>query len=149
MNRREIERAEMICRAKGVRLTDQRKRVLAIVNDQARPMGAYEILEQLEKTVAGAKPPTVYRALAFLQRQGLVHRIESLNAFVGCVHPEHPHVVQFLICRQCGLVQELEDKSVQHILESVVRDSGFEAESQVVEVTGRCSGCCTKFPENG
>jgi len=104
-------------------------------------MGAYEILERLGP---GIKPPTVYRALAFLQQQGLVHRLESLNAFVGCVHPDHPHAGQFLICRECGLVEELEDDRVKRILELAVRDSGFEADSQVVEMTGRCSGCQSK-----
>ena len=53
----------------------------------------------------------MYRALQFLQSQGLVHRLESLNAYVGCVHPEHPHASQFLICRDCGQVEELAHES--------------------------------------
>ena len=141
MQSRILEQAELICGAKGVRLTARRKRVLSIVCAHTRPMGAYEILERLGP---GIKPPTVYRALAFLQQQGLVHRLESLNAFVGCVHPDHPHAGQFLICRECGLVEELEDERVKRILELAVRDSGFKADSQVVEVTGRCSGCLSK-----
>ena len=134
--------AERLCARSGARLTPQRRQVLAILCDDPRPLGAYEILERLGEAVPGAKPPTVYRALEFLQREGLVHRLESLNAFVGCVHPDHPHAGQFLICRDCGEVQELEDHGGESILQRAVGASGFEAESRVIEVTGRCARCC-------
>ncbi len=133
--------AERLCRGRGVRLTEQRRQVLAILCHNVRPMGAYEILDQLKPQLASAKPPTVYRALEFLLSQGFVHRIESLNAYVSCVHPEHPHASQFLICRECGEVRELESRKVDQTLDSALRDCGFEADSQVIEVTGRCLRC--------
>jgi len=136
-----MAQAERICHDKGVRLTAQRRKVLEILWDQHKPVGAYEILEKLVESVPSAKPPTVYRALDFLLEQGLVHRLESLKAFVGCRHPAHPHASQFLICKECGVVQELEDRNVFSTLGRAVAESGFEADSQVIEISGRCADC--------
>ena len=133
--------AEAICAAKGSRLTAQRRRVLEILCAGRRPMGAYEILERLALRAKGVKPPTVYRALDFLQSMGLVHRLESLNAFLGCVNPDHPHAGQFLICRDCGRVEEMEDPGVERRLGEAVSATGFLADSRVIEVTGRCADC--------
>lgn len=133
--------AEKLCRGRGVRLTPQRRSVLEILCHSNKPMGAYEILDLMQREVPGARPPTVYRALDFLLTQGLAHRIESLNAYVSCVHPEHPHASQFLICRECGEVRELESRSVDRTLESALQACGFQADTQVVEVTGRCLRC--------
>ena len=136
-----VGRAERICHERGVRLTPQRRRVFEILCAAARPMGAYEILEQMAGTTAGAKPPTVYRALEFLQRQGLVHRLESINAFVGCVHPDHPHAGQFLICSDCGEVSELEDSAVARSLQAAGKAAGFRTTRPVVELIGTCAQC--------
>ena len=136
-----LRQADQICRERGVRLTLQRRRVLEILSAWPQPMGAYEILERLAGTIPGARPATVYRALQFLQSQGLVHRLESLNAYVGCVHPEHPHASQFLICRDCGQVEELADASVEQILGRAARALGFRADSKIIEVTGCCARC--------
>lgn len=133
--------AERLCKGRGARLTSQRRQVLEILCANPRPLGAYDILELLKDGVPTAKPPTVYRALEFLLEQGLVHRIESLNAYVGCVHPDHPHASQFLICRDCGEVRELESRSVDRTLGSAIRECGFKADSRVIEVTGRCLRC--------
>ncbi|TVO72518.1 transcriptional repressor [Sedimenticola selenatireducens] len=133
--------ADEICLGRGVRLTSQRRQVLEILCDHHKPMGAYDILDLLKVQLPSAKPPTVYRALDFLLEQGLVHRLESLNAYVGCIHPEHPHASQFLICRDCGEVRELESRNVDRTLDSELKACGFKAESQVIEVTGRCLRC--------
>ncbi len=133
--------AEQLCEGRGARLTSQRRQVLEILCASNKPLGAYDILELLKDGVPSAKPPTVYRALEFLLEQGLVHRIESLNAYVGCVHLDHPHSSQFLICRDCGEVRELESRSVERTLGSAVKECGFKADSRVIEVTGRCLRC--------
>jgi len=139
-----LHQAESLCQARGVRLTLHRRQVLEILCRSPRPMGAYDILDELLQQIPGARPTTVYRALAFLQQQGLIHRIESLNAFLGCLHPEHPHAGQFLICRRCGLVQDLENEEVEHCLERAAEASGFELDSRVVEVIGCCASCTGK-----
>jgi Fur family zinc uptake transcriptional regulator len=136
-----LDHAEALCRRRGARLTAQRRQVLAIVWGAERPVGAYEILDALRAQVPGAAPPTVYRALEFLVEQGLVHRLATLHAFVGCAHPDEPHAGQFLICRACGAVCELEDPVVRRSVQAAADASGFRAEHPVVEISGRCARC--------
>jgi Fur family zinc uptake transcriptional regulator len=139
-----LDRAEALCKARGVRLTAQRRRVLAILCASPRPLGAYEILDVMREGSRTLAPPTVYRALDFLLEQGLVHKLESLHAFVGCNHPEHPHSSQFLICNACGEVTEIEDEAIARSLGSAARLSGFQPQRRVVEVLGTCAGCAQK-----
>ena len=141
---RALRRAERLCSERGVRFTEQRRRVFAIVCEADRPIGAYEILDAMRIRVRHPAPPTVYRALDFLLEQGLVHKLETLHAFVGCTHPEHPHAGQFLICTDCGDVTELEDDSISHSLRRVADESGFEMKRRVVEVIGTCVNCAHK-----
>ncbi|HEY1413668.1 MAG TPA: transcriptional repressor, partial [Rhodopila sp.] len=83
-----LTRASAICEGRGVRLTDLRRQVLGLILNREAPTGAYDLLDQLRSTRHGAAPPTVYRALEFLQEQGLVHKLQSLSAFVGCIAEE-------------------------------------------------------------
>lgn len=139
-----LDRAEALCRQRGARLTAQRRQVLGIVCGAQRPLGAYEILDALRTLLPGAAPPTVYRALEFLVGQGLVHRLETLHAFVGCARPNEPHAGQFLICRTCGAVHELEDPLVSRSVQAAADATGFRAERPVVEISGRCARCSGK-----
>jgi Fur family zinc uptake transcriptional regulator len=134
--------ADALCARLGVRLTALRKRVLELVWQSHKPLGAYDILAVLsEEDGRRAAPPTVYRALDFLQENGLVHRIASLNAFIGCVRPEHVHQGQFLICRQCHAAIELEQPAISQAIVGGAAEVGFTVETQTVEVVGLCAGC--------
>lgn len=137
-----LAEAESICTRQGLRLTTLRKRVLELVWASHKPLGAYDILAVLsEEDGRRAAPPTVYRALDFLLENGLVHRIASLNAFVGCSHPEHAHQGQFLICRSCNAAIELEQAAISDAIIAGAAGVGFAVESQTVEVVGLCAGC--------
>jgi Fur family zinc uptake transcriptional regulator len=136
-----VEQAVALCRARNVRLTAQRRRVLELVWAGHKPVGAYELLERLRAEGTNAVPPTVYRALDFLREQGLVHRIESLNAFVGCTHPEQDHGGQFLVCSACGQVAELDDAGIAAAMDVAADRLGFAPERRVVEVSGKCGQC--------
>lgn len=137
-----LAEAESICARQGVRLTVLRKRVLELVWQSHKPLGAYDILAVLsEEDGRRAAPPTVYRALDFLLENGLVHRIASLNAFVGCNRPEHAHQGQFLICRQCHAAIELEQAAISQAIVAAAAAVGFSVDSQTVEVVGLCAGC--------
>jgi Fur family zinc uptake transcriptional regulator len=137
-----LAEAESICMRQGLRLTVLRKRVLELVWQSHKPLGAYDILGVLsEADGRRAAPPTVYRALDFLLENGLVHRIASLNAFVGCSHPEHAHQGQFLICRGCNAAIELEQATISNAIVNAAAEVGFAVESQMVEVVGLCAGC--------
>jgi len=139
-----LDRAEAICAARGARLTPIRRRVLEIVWRGHRPMGAYGILEALSGKDGAAAPPTVYRALDFLIAQGLVHRLESLNAYVGSAQPEAGHVSQFLICTGCGEVTELGDGNIAVSAKKRAAAAGFTVDRLTIELAGRCPNCAAR-----
>jgi Fur family transcriptional regulator, zinc uptake regulator len=136
-----LTRAQDLCTDRKVRLTPLRLRVLELVWDSHRPRGAYALLEAL--TIDGRRPSplTVYRALEFLLEQGLVHRIESLNAYAGCPCPGTPHSGQFLICRLCSEVTELDDPGITRTLQAAGAAASFRIERQTVEISGLCRQC--------
>ena len=137
-----LAEADALCARQGLRLTALRRRVLELVWQSHKPLGAYDILAVLsEQDGRRAAPPTVYRALDFLLENSLVHRIASLNAFMGCSHPEHAHQGQFLICRQCHVAIELEQASISDAIVASANDVGFSVETQNVEVVGLCGTC--------
>ena len=134
--------AEAICRARGLRLTELRRAVLELVWSGNKPVGAYDVLEALGKRRGRVAPPTVYRALDFLLANGLVHRIESRNAFVGCAAgPGRPHESSFLICVDCGRAAELDDRRIGAAISDSLAGSGFQATRRMIEVAGRCADC--------
>ncbi len=136
-----LKQAESLCAQSGARLTKQRKQVLELIWQNHKAHKAYDILEQMAAVDPSAKPPTVYRALDFLQEQGLVHKIHSLNAYVGCPHPEHSTGHQFLICEKCGTVDDIHDNTVSTALTHTAHSNKFKANRQVVEVFGVCAKC--------
>ncbi|MEG3618017.1 Fur family transcriptional regulator [Magnetovibrio sp. PR-2] len=136
-----LKRAEGLCAERGVRLTDIRRQVLELVWKSHVPVGAYDLLDQLKTQGKKAQPPTVYRALDFLLEQGLIHRIESQNAYIGCSDPEHDHVGQFLICRDCGATAELVDARIDDAISKGANDMGFRVEHPTVELEGTCAKC--------
>ena len=137
-----LHRAAEICAAQGVKLTELREAVLRLILAAGEPVGAYTLLDRLRASHGNAKPPTVYRALDFLLGQGLIHRVERLNAFVGC-HDEagHAHAAQFLICRDCGRATEIEDAAVESAIARAAAAAGFRPARVTVEVDGVCSAC--------
>jgi Fur family zinc uptake transcriptional regulator len=136
-----LNEARRICLESNGRLTRQRQRALELVWQSHRPVGAYEILEQLRAEGFNGAPPTVYRALEFLLEHGLIHRIESLNAYTGCARPGQRHTGQFLICSKCHRVAELDDAKVSRVISTTAARLGFLAASPVVEIRGLCPAC--------
>ncbi|GHE19551.1 Fur family transcriptional regulator [Halomonas urumqiensis] len=136
-----MRQAERQCEQRGARFTPIRRRVLEMIAATTGGLKAYDLLDQLTTEHAAARPPTVYRALEFLIDQGLVHRIESLNAYVACPCPEHVHGFQLLICKQCGLVEELHLDDVDAQLALRARELGFRVERQTIELLGSCEAC--------
>jgi Fur family transcriptional regulator, zinc uptake regulator len=136
-----VATAERLCRERGLRFTATRRRVLTLVWGSHKPIGAYEILRGLAEQGRSAAPPTVYRALDFLIEAGLVHRLDSLNAFVGCPDPERRHEGQFLICRICRSVIELDDREIEALVTAKAGRLGFAVARQVLEIDGLCDAC--------
>lgn len=141
-----LQRAEEYCASRGVQFTAQRRRVLEILLEEHRALGAYDILGRLRDDGLSAQPPVAYRALDFLVSHGFAHRIERLNAFIACAHPEADgHAPAFLICRLCHSVAETEAAPGRDRLDAAAATAGFQIEAAVVEAEGVCPNC-TKLP---
>ena len=136
-----LAHAEAICAKSAQRLTPIRRQVLEALLGSHKPLGAYEIIDRADK---GARPApiTVYRALSFLREQGLVHRIESRNAFVACVNNHASgDIVVFLICERCGEVGEAPSAAIAENLKAAARAAGFTPKAPVIEISGLCAHC--------
>lgn len=133
--------AEQVCGRSGVRFTDLRRRVLELIWRSHGPIGAYEALDRLRADGRRAAPPTVYRALRFLSDEGLIHRIESLNAYVGCIKPGKLHDAQHLICSTCGDVAEMDVADITRAIEERAENLDFSVRRKTVEVLGLCERC--------
>ena len=136
-----LNKAEEICKKKGLRFTKIRKKVLELIWGSHKPLGAYDLLSALRAEGLKAEPPTVYRALGFLIEAELVHRLDSLNAFIGCVDPSNSHEGQFLICRECRSVAELGDDDIFNLVRAKASDLGFSDIHQMLEIQGQCQNC--------
>jgi Fur family zinc uptake transcriptional regulator len=126
---------------KALRLTPVRRRVLEILLESHRALGAYDVLNRLAAEGFGNQPPVAYRALDFLEEQGLAHRIQRLNAFTACTNPGEAHAPVFLICRGCNLVAEAPAAPVLAALQGAAAESGFQIERSTIEALGLCPGC--------
>jgi len=133
--------AERICAARGTRFTDLRRRILTMIWQGHKAVKAYDLLDQLATEGGSAKPPTVYRALDFLMEEGLVHKIESLNAYVGCPHPGDSHISQFLICDSCEIVKEVTSDALRSAVMVAAAESDFNIRKQTLELHGLCKQC--------
>lgn len=139
-----IQHAERVCFGRGQKFTPIRRQVLAALLSSHKPLGAYEVIEELAKDMPKPAPITVYRALDFLMENGLVHRIESRNAFLACAHNhDETAVVAFLICEICGSAGEIPSTALAQSFHEAARSSGFVPKLSVVEITGTCAHCQT------
>ncbi len=136
-----LTQADALCEQRDARLTKNRRRVLELVWQSHAPVGAYELLERLREDAPRAAPPTVYRALEFLMSHGLVHRIETRNAFVGCPKPQHEHEAQYLLCEACGDAVEIDVGGVRRRITTLAAQHGFTVAAQTIEVRGLCRRC--------
>lgn len=138
-----VAAAEAHCARQGLKLTDMRRQVFESLAEAPRAMGAYDLIDALanrgHKRLA---PISIYRALEFLMTAGLAHKIESINAFVACPHLHSAdEVVVFMICDECGRVEEATAATVSHALKDLARTMRFSPRGQIIEMKGRCAGC--------
>jgi len=135
----ELTRAAQRCEAAEQKLTAPRKRVLELLLRAGQPVKAYDLIAAYGEDGAPAKPPTVYRALEFLARQGFAHRIESLNAYVACRRGEAGHSAAFLICDCCGATREI--ASAANPIEALGEAAGYALSGVTIEAHGLCADC--------
>ncbi len=140
-----LQAAEAYCDKHGLNLTPVRKKVLELLLKEHRALGAYAILDLLGEAGFGSQPPVAYRALEFLTKHGFVHKIERLNAFVACTHPDEQHSPAFMICRVCEAVAEAQGTPTTDALGEAASAAGFKIERSVVEAEGVCPACADKI----
>lgn len=140
-----LKQAENICSKYNLRFTALRRQILTLIWANHEPSKAYDILGQLSQSnnQKPAQPPTVYRALDFLLEHGLVHRLNSLNAYIGCGHPQKHSECYFLICTRCGKTEECCDSGLKKRIQSTAKNCAFHVAHSSLEIEGECQQCHT------
>lgn len=143
-----IQEARTLCQAEGGRFTTLREDIYRLILQAGRPLGAYDLISilQQERSRTDQKPtniapPTVYRSLDFLLEFGLIHQLNSINAYIPCCHPRSEHIAAFLICQQCASVQELSNLPISQMIEFSQQTLDFTVKKSVIELSGLCHDC--------
>ena len=136
-----IARAERTCERRGSKLTGQRREILSSVAQSHSAVGAYDIIERMAEHGPRPAPITVYRALDFLLAHGLVHKIESRNAFVACSHSHEGQPAALLICETCGTVSELDAPEIFERITEKAKARKFSPAHTMIEMSGTCGAC--------
>ncbi len=141
-DREGLDAAIAACRLRGAQITPLREAVLEALWFSERPLGAYDLRARLEEA-SGRRlaAPSIYRTLDFLCDQGVAARIESRNAYVACVRPEHDHACVFLVCEACGGAVEIENPKVEQLIGEDAKRLGFCVKHRIVEMSGLCAPC--------
>ncbi|NCW56473.1 MAG: transcriptional repressor [Gammaproteobacteria bacterium] len=136
-----VRTAADVCAQRGLKLTPVRRRFVALLGELGEDVVGADRRMCAPDDLENAAPPTVYRALEFLIDAGLVHRIDSINAFIGCDEPARAHVAQFLVCRKCHRVVEIDDPGINRLLAEKSLAAGFRIEPTSLEIKGLCGEC--------
>ncbi|MDG1286222.1 MAG: transcriptional repressor [Rickettsiales bacterium] len=136
-----LQKAELLCEDKNLRFTNIRRKVLELVWGTHTPIKAYDILEALKGGEYSATPPTVYRALDFLQESRLVHKLHHQNTYIGCTHPLEQHLCQLLVCTDCGSAEESCDNQTASAIHQLTQKHRFTPQQGAIELTGLCVDC--------
>tara|TARA_B100000965_G_C19390690_1_gene668801 strand:- start:111 stop:569 length:459 start_codon:yes stop_codon:yes gene_type:complete len=136
-----LKKAEEICQSNGLKLTKLRKQVLNLIWKKSGYVKAYDLLDELKKIDPAAKPPTIYRTLDFLMENGLIHKIQSLNAFIGCPHPDEHNECYFLICDSCQSIEECCSTKISNVVSSTSKNNNFIPSKVTFEIAGTCQNC--------
>ena len=138
---RSLQAAESLSIKNNARFTNIRKAVFRLILEHNVPIKAYELLDKLKIHKSSAQPPTIYRAIDFLMELGLIHKLNSLNAYFACSHPHKQHNCFFLVCMQCGLIQESCNAPLLESLQATAKKNNFQMNYCNLEIQGLCSNC--------
>jgi len=140
--RRDVAAAADRAEAAGERMTRARQRVFELLVSAGEPVKAYDLIARFHTDGRVAKPATVYRALDFLEKLGLLHRVSSISSYVACSGGYDRHAAAFLICDCCGQTREIASPQ-DAALRQAAQANGFSLERTILELHGRCSSCVT------
>jgi Fur family zinc uptake transcriptional regulator len=142
-----VEQASVIFAEKNIRFTDLRRKVFEEIASTHASVGAYEVLDRLAKKGTRLAPISIYRALDALLEAGVVHRLESKNAYFACRRLHQPRTGRrpmFLSCEKCGTVQEVDGDEIFHAIDAAAKGAKFEPRVRFVEVSGTCQECAAR-----
>ena len=140
-----ISRVFDICKNNNIIFTEIRKSVYEIIIKYNKPIKAYEVLDELRHvTGKTSHPPTVYRAIDFLIKNGFIHKLNSINSFVGCFHPKIHKECYFLICKKCNIYQECCDNDLAENIFKTAKQNDFIVSNTTLEIEGHCQDCLDK-----
>ena len=131
-----------ILRAKGYKITRPRKQILEVLEEAQRPFSPYEIQKIIRQQGGHLDSVTVYRVLDLLCALNLVHKVLSSGGFIKCVLGEEEGCHRYLVCRQCGILQEFADRALCLRENEAAEKLGFHAEHHLTEFSGLCFDCC-------
>ncbi len=134
-----LAQAEQAIKQKGGRFTAIRKHVFQLLLEAPHPLGAYEIIDQLNG-IGAQKPPTVYRALTWLMEHGLVAKIAYNSRYTAMPIGVEADNVAFMICKECGDTDTLETPGLTNTLHQTAKERGFAQTQMVIEIIGLCNG---------
>lgn len=136
-----MKEAEKLCEKSGAQLTSIRRTLLEMIYSQNGDLTAYELLHLFREVNPKAESMTVYRALDFLQKQHLIHRLASKSAYAACDIPHESHHAHFLLCEKCGQSQEVQSKSLEKIAKNLSSEYHFNLSNKPIEIVGTCKSC--------
>ena len=140
-----IARVLEICELNNLVFTEIRQKIFEIIIKFKKPMKAYEILDVFtEVTGKRAHPPTIYRAIDFLIENGFIHKLNSINSYVGCFHPKVHKECYFLICKICNIYKECCDKNLTENIFKSANKRDFIVSNTTLEIEGHCNDCIQK-----
>jgi Fur family zinc uptake transcriptional regulator len=142
-----IERARQVCEARAIRLTPLREAVLRVLTASHKALGAYDMIERLNEQGRRLAPISVYRIIDVLVEAGLVHRLESRNAYFACLsrHEDSASMV-VLLCEACNRVAEAEAPAAWGAIKAITQDTGFAVSATILEIQGQCPDCRAHSP---
>lgn len=133
------ERLEEALRADGVRITRQRAAILKVLAAAEDHPDATELHRRAQDEDATVSLATVYRTLAALEAQGIVHRhsFEGTPArFETTDLPHHDHIIDL----DTGEVVEFRSEAIERLQAEIARELGYEVERHRLELYCRRRG---------
>jgi Fur family zinc uptake transcriptional regulator len=141
-----VERASQAFTERNLRFTKLRQDVFTEIASTYTSIGAYDILARLAEKGTRLAPISVYRAIDALLEAGVIHRLESKNAFFACRRLDHTTGRRpiFLACEKCNAVAEVDSEGIFETIDRIAKSAGFQPRVKFVEVSGLCRHCASK-----
>lgn len=136
-----VEYSIQVLRSRGYKVTGPRREVLEVVQSATEPVSPYDISRLVQQRGRHLDHVTIYRVLRLLSSLNLVHKVLSRGGFVKCGLLDEPGCHRFLVCRQCGVLQEFTDEALCYQESQIAQKMGFHSEYHLTESSGLCRHC--------